>query len=96
MQYADSDDWAVFNPDSANIHQLSSAARRLFDLAATGVGAAPEALATRLAHESGHPLDSTFIDATRETLAFLDDAGLLVPVSPDDAAARPGQQCSDD
>lgn len=52
-------------------------ARRLWTLAADGLPHSAEELASALDPEPSDEL----IQATRETLAFMDDAGLLLPLT---------------
>ena len=80
--YDDGDDWVVYSPASAAIHQLTASAHRLWTLVSEAQASAPDDLAARLATELALPLDDELIAATRDTLAFMDRAGLVWPVLP--------------
>jgi PqqD family protein of HPr-rel-A system len=79
--YDDSDRWVVYNPASSNIHLLTSAARELWALVEREPAASDD-LTVRLAAVLGRPLDAELVTVTRDTLAFMDRAGLIRPVLP--------------
>ncbi|MES1255868.1 MAG: hypothetical protein ABUS56_09685 [Acidobacteriota bacterium] len=80
-QYQDGDNWVVSNPASASIHLLTESAHTLWTFIAPGSEPLlPEELAARLASSLGRPLDDDLSTATYETIAFMDQAGLVRPV----------------
>jgi PqqD family protein of HPr-rel-A system len=80
--YDDGDEWAVYNPFSADIHLLTGPARQLLALVSAGPPSSSEELATRLANELGRALDSELRTVTRETLELMDSAGLVRRATP--------------
>ncbi len=77
--YDDSDDWVVFNPRSGDVHLFTAPAHLLWQLVDRGV-ASPEPLIAALASQTGRAADEPLTTAVRETLAFMDRAGLIAPV----------------
>jgi PqqD family protein of HPr-rel-A system len=78
--YPDSDEWVVYNPVSADLHLLTSSARKLWTLIAAGGGTSLEEMAEHLAAALGRPVDGEVQDATREAIASMDRVGLVRPV----------------
>ena len=81
IRYDDSDDWVVYNPLSADVHLLTASAYRLWKLASNEQPHSVDELASALAIEMGRPPDDELTKITRETLTFLDHAGLIRSVS---------------
>jgi PqqD family protein of HPr-rel-A system len=79
--YDDSDDWVVYNPLSADVHLLTASAYRLWKLASDGQPHSVEELASALAVEMGWRPDDELTKIARDTLTFLDHAGLVRSVS---------------
>jgi PqqD family protein of HPr-rel-A system len=80
--YDDSDDWVVFHPQSGDVSLLTASAHLLWNLIFDEQACTlPEVIAA-LAVQLGRPLDDDLAAATRETLAFMDRAGLVRPISP--------------
>ncbi len=75
-QFDDSDDWVVFNPSSGDIHVLSAAAYKLWQLTSCPPPRSSAELIRTLA--GGAPADD-FSASARETLEFMDRAGLIAP-----------------
>jgi PqqD family protein of HPr-rel-A system len=84
-QYDDSEDWVVFHPRSGDVHLFTASAHLLWTLIFDEQACTLPALVAALAEASGRPLDGLANDeltaATRETLAFMDRAGLVLPIS---------------
>jgi PqqD family protein of HPr-rel-A system len=80
-QFDDSDDWVVFNPFSGDIHLLSASAYALWRLATSSPPRSFESVIDALTAESPQMVDDRFVESARGTLAFMDHAGLVVPVS---------------
>jgi PqqD family protein of HPr-rel-A system len=80
-QFDDSDEWVVYQKASADIHLLTASAHRLWTLAGDGLEHSVEELASALGHTQSGSDQQEVIAATRETLAFMDDAGLLLPLT---------------
>jgi hypothetical protein len=90
--YDDSEDWVVFHPQSGDVHLLTASAHLLWTLIFDEQACTFRDLVSALAAASGRPLDSLSDDlsdrlsndeltaATRETLAFMDRAGLVRPI----------------
>jgi PqqD family protein of HPr-rel-A system len=81
-KFEDSSEWVVFNPASGDIHLLTASARRLMTLLEERPADDPVTLARTLAAELNVPPDDEFVTVTGETLAFLDQAGLIRPILP--------------
>ena len=81
MQYDDSDNWVVYNPASATVHLLTPSARLLWELLAGARTHAIEDLALVLAGGVGQASLEELKSVTAEMVAFMDDAGLIRPVS---------------
>jgi PqqD family protein of HPr-rel-A system len=75
--YDDGDDWVVYVPASAAVHHLTASARHLWTLVSDGPPSSSQELTARLATDLGRPLDNELALVTRDTLAFMDQAGLL-------------------
>ncbi len=80
-RFDDSEEWVVYNKKSADIHLLTNSAKQLWALAGDGRSHTIQALAASLAEQDGRAVDSELVAATSETLAFMDAAGLLIPLS---------------
>ena len=74
--YADSDDWVVYNPASADIHLLTPFAQRLLHVA-DGVPRTVDDLLHLLALDLGIPADGELEEAVATAVTSLDRAGLL-------------------
>jgi PqqD family protein of HPr-rel-A system len=77
--FDDSDEWVVFNPFSGDIHLLSASAHALWQLTTSGPPRSSAELIDTLAADLEHLADEEFAAAARETLAFMDRAGLVTP-----------------
>lgn len=80
-RFDDGEDWVVYHPGSGDVHLVTSSARVLWALASDGRPRSLDALVSALAAETGHPVDAELSDVTKQTLDFMDRAGLLVPLS---------------
>jgi PqqD family protein of HPr-rel-A system len=78
-QFDDADDWVVFNPLSGDIHLLSASAYSLWTLTTSSPPRSSAELIEALAADTGSTADGDFLASARETLAFMDRAGLIVP-----------------
>src|SRR5207302_11000241 len=74
-QFEDSTDWVVFSPNSSEVHLINEAARRLWALASDGHATSVQDLAAALVMP-GEAVTPEALNLTRDTLAFMDDAGL--------------------
>lgn len=79
--FDDSDDWVVFHPQSGDVHLVSSSAHTLWTLISNGRACTLPDLVAALAAALGRSPDDDLTAATRETLAFMDRAGLVQPIS---------------
>jgi len=79
-RYDDGSTWVVYNPASSDIHQLTDAAHELFGLIDRGRPATSETLTAELAAILERAPDDELAAVTRDTLAFMDGAGLIRPV----------------
>jgi len=79
-QFNDSDDWVVFNPLSGDIHLLSASAYALWKLTTSFPPRSSPDLIEALASDAGYSADGDFLSSARETLAFMDRAGLIAPI----------------
>lgn len=79
-KYPDGDDWVVYNPASGDVHLLTAAARRLWELIAAGASSF-DTLAMTLAGDLDRPVDEELTRATRDALASMDRVGLIRPTS---------------
>lgn len=77
--YTDSDDWVVYNPASGDVHLLTAAAHRLWELIRNGTTTA-DALAATLASEFGDAPAAELQPATHAALLSMDRVGLIRPV----------------
>lgn len=77
LQFDDSPDWVVYNPDSAAIHLVSDSVHRLWQL----IGERP-AEAAGFAAAFGALDDPRALEAVDAALDFMDRAGLIEPVAP--------------
>jgi PqqD family protein of HPr-rel-A system len=78
-QFDDADDWVVFNPLSGDIHLLSASAYGLWTLTTSSPPRSSAELIEALAADTGNTADGDFLSSARETLAFMDRAGLIAP-----------------
>jgi PqqD family protein of HPr-rel-A system len=81
-RYHDSDDWVVFHPQSGDVYLVTSAAHILWTLIADGPASTLHQLITALATALDRASDDELAAVTRDTLAFMDRAGLVRPISP--------------
>jgi PqqD family protein of HPr-rel-A system len=79
-QFDDSDDWVVFNPFSGDIHLFSASAYALWQLTTSFPPRSSTHLIETLAADAGFSADGEFIASARETLQFMDRAGLIAPI----------------
>lgn len=79
--YDDSEDWVVFHPQSGDVHLLTASAHLLWNLILDERACTLPELVAALAAASGRPPDDDLAAATRETLAFMDRAGLVQPIA---------------
>jgi PqqD family protein of HPr-rel-A system len=80
--FDDSDDWVVFHPQSGDVHLVTSSAHTLWALISNGSACTLPDLIAAVAAALGRSPDDDLTAATRETLAFMDRAGLVRPISP--------------
>jgi PqqD family protein of HPr-rel-A system len=80
--YDDSKDWVVFHRQSGDVHLLTASAHLLWNLILDERACTLPELVAALAVALGRPPDDELTAATRETLAFMDRAGLVRPISP--------------
>lgn len=80
-QYHDSDDWVVFHPQSGDVYLVTSAAHTLWKLIADGQAPTLNQLIPALAATLSRAPDEELASVTRDTLAFMDRAGLVRPIS---------------
>jgi PqqD family protein of HPr-rel-A system len=76
--YDDSDEWVVFHPASGHVHSVTAAARHLWVMAAD-LPRTTEQLLSGLASHLGKPVEPELEQAVRDTIDFMDRAGLLRP-----------------
>ena len=79
--YQDSDDWVVFHPQSGDVYLVTSAAHILWTLIADGQAPTLHQLIRALATALNRSSDDELAAVTRDTLAFMDRAGLVRPIS---------------
>jgi PqqD family protein of HPr-rel-A system len=79
--YNDSEDWVVFHPQSGDVHLVTSSAHILWKLIADGPARALTQLVSALAAALERAPDDELTTVTRETLEFMDRAGLVRPIS---------------
>ena len=92
--YDDAEDWVVFHPQSGDVHLFTASAHLLWSLIfderactlpelVSALAAASDRLPGRLPDRLPDRLpEYDLTAATRETLAFMDRAGLVGPISP--------------
>lgn len=80
-RYHDSDDWVVFHPQSGDVYLVTSAAHILWTLIADGRASTLHELIPALATALDRASDDELAAVTRDTLAFMDRAGLVRPIS---------------
>jgi PqqD family protein of HPr-rel-A system len=76
-RYDDSDEWLVYNPASADIHLLSDAAHQLWTLTCNEAPLTSDELLVALLDRNAALPRQEFVAAARETLDFMDEAGLV-------------------
>ena len=79
--YDDSEDWVVFHPQSGDVHLVTSAAHTLWSLIADGAAPTLRQLIPALAATLNRAPDDQIAAVTRDTLGFMDRAGLVRPIS---------------
>jgi len=79
--YDDSEDWVVFHPQSGDVYLVTSAAHTLWALIADGSAPTLHQLIPALAAALNRTPDDQLATVTRDTLAFMDRAGLVRPIS---------------
>lgn len=79
--YQDSEDWVVFHPQSGDVYLVTSAAHILWTLIADGRASTLHQLIDALAAALDRTPDDELAAVTRDTLAFMDRAGLVRPIS---------------
>jgi len=79
--YDDSDDWVVFHPQSGDVYLVTSAVHTLWTIIADGPAPTINQLIPALAAALERPPDTEFATVTRDTLGFMDRAGLIRPIS---------------
>jgi len=79
--YHDSEDWVVFHPQSGDVSLVTSAAHLLWQLIAEGPPLTLQQLVPALAAAMKRAPDDELTSVTRDTLAFMDRAGLVRPIS---------------
>jgi PqqD family protein of HPr-rel-A system len=80
-RYHDADDWVVFHPQSGDVHLVTSAAHTLWTLIADGRACTRQQLVSALAGALNRAADDELAAVTTDTLAFMDRAGLVRPIS---------------
>jgi len=78
--YQDSEDWVVFHPQSGDVFLVTSAAHTLWMLIADGRASTLHHLIPALAAALNRAPDDELSAVTRDTLAFMDRAGLVEPI----------------
>jgi len=78
--YHDSDDWVVFHAQSGDVYLVTSAAHTLWTLIADGSPPTLNQLIPALAEALKRTPDDELAAATRDTLGFMDRAGLVRPI----------------
>jgi PqqD family protein of HPr-rel-A system len=79
--YQDSQDWVVFHPQSGDVCLVTSSAHILWKLIADGQSLTLEQLISALAAALERAPDEELAAVTRDTLTFMDRAGLVRPIS---------------
>ena len=79
--YDDSEDWVVFHPQSGDVYLVTSSAHILWKLIADGQAPTLTQLISALAAALERAPDDKLAAVTRDTLAFMDRAGLVRPIS---------------
>jgi PqqD family protein of HPr-rel-A system len=79
--FDDSEDWVVFHPQSGDVCLVTSAAHILWTLTADGPPSTLGQLISALAVALERAPDEDLTAVTRDTLAFMDRAGLIRPMS---------------
>jgi PqqD family protein of HPr-rel-A system len=79
--YHDSEDWVVFHPQSGDVYLVTSSAHILWKLIADGDAITLSQLTAELAAALERAPDQELTTVTRDTLAFMDRAGLVRPIS---------------
>jgi PqqD family protein of HPr-rel-A system len=79
--YHDSEDWVVFHPQSGDVYLVTSSAHILWKLIADRQAPTLTQLISALAAALERAPDDKLAAVTRDTLAFMDRAGLVRPIS---------------
>ena len=79
--YDDSEDWVVFHPQSGDVYLVTAAAHTLWALIADDSAPTLNQLVPALAAALNRTPDNELATVTRDTLAFMDRAGLVRPIS---------------
>ena len=79
--YDDSENWVVFHPQSGDVYLVTSAAHTLWALIADGSAPTLKKLIPALAAALNRMPDDQLAAVTRDTLGFMDRAGLVRPIS---------------
>ena len=79
--YDDSEDWVVFHPQSGDVYLVTSAAHTLWAIIADGSAPTLNQLIPSLAAALERSPDDELAAVTRDTLGFMDRAGLVRPIS---------------
>jgi PqqD family protein of HPr-rel-A system len=79
--YDDSEDWVVFHPQSGDVCLMTSSAHTLWKLIADGQSLTLNQLISALAAALERAPDEELTAVTRDTLAYMDRAGLVRPIS---------------
>lgn len=78
-QFDDGGDWVVYDPASADVHQLTDAAHYLWQLIADRRANSLESLAAALAARMDRTPDEALAAHTRAALESMDGIGLIRP-----------------
>ena len=80
-RFSDSDDAVAFNTLSGDVHLFSASADQLWRSVSEGSPKTAQELIAGLAAHLGRPADAALVDATEQTLEFMDRTGLIRPVA---------------
>jgi PqqD family protein of HPr-rel-A system len=78
--FDDSEDWLVFHPQSGDVCLVTSSAHILWTLIADGPPSTLNQLISALAVALARAPDEELTAVTRDTLAYMDRAGLVRPI----------------
>lgn len=79
-RFDDSNEWVVYHPGSCDAHLVTESAYRLWTLLSDEQPHTLSDIVVVLGAEFDRPPDAEMTDAVRETLDFMDRAGLLRPL----------------